>query len=79
MDFELDVECSADTESQCPTSSGASLSLAEVIFSICKPIHSKISANSISVCMYFLFIYLFLTYFVEVISRILWKSYLPYY
>ncbi|KAF4105245.1 histone RNA hairpin-binding protein isoform X1 [Onychostoma macrolepis] len=32
MDFELDVECSADTESQCPASSGASLSLAEDTF-----------------------------------------------
>ncbi|KAI2644319.1 Histone RNA hairpin-binding protein [Labeo rohita] len=32
MDFELDVECSADTESQCPTSSGKSLSLAEDSF-----------------------------------------------
>uniref|UniRef100_A0A671L0Z0 Histone RNA hairpin-binding protein-like n=1 Tax=Sinocyclocheilus anshuiensis TaxID=1608454 RepID=A0A671L0Z0_9TELE len=45
MDFELDVECSADTESQCPTSSGASLSLAEVIFSIYKHIPSKISSS----------------------------------
>ncbi len=53
MDFELDVECSADTEAQCPTSSGASLSLAEVIFSICKPIPSKISADSMFVCMHF--------------------------
>ncbi|XP_077057850.1 histone RNA hairpin-binding protein [Siphateles boraxobius] len=32
MDFELDVECSADPESQCPTASAAPLSLTEGSF-----------------------------------------------
>lgn len=53
MDFELDVECSGDTESPCPISSGASLALAEVIFTICYPIPSKISSNSISQYFHF--------------------------
>lgn len=34
MDFEFDVECSADTESQCPTTNAPSLSLTEVSFPI---------------------------------------------
>lgn len=44
MDFEFDVECSADTESQCPTTNAPSLSLTEVSF----PIYSSVPNTEVN-------------------------------